>query len=109
MGSAVALKALGGSRSDVVFGLATLAIIGTTTGTICISGDASSWTSCCPAPASRGTCPFNDLVCEALERYVSHRRSRIRSDGPNALFLWDQGTRLPAEVARVIMRCGPFR
>lgn len=50
--------------------------------------------------------PFDDVVCDALERYVSDRRSRIRSDGSNALFLWDQGTRLPAEVARAVMRVG---
>jgi hypothetical protein len=48
--------------------------------------------------------PFDDVVCDALERYVSDRRSRIRSDGSNALFLRDQGTRLPAEVARAVMK-----
>jgi integrase len=47
--------------------------------------------------------PFDDVVCDALERYVADRRSRIRS---NALFLWDQGTRLPAEVARAVMMAG---
>jgi serine/threonine protein kinase len=50
--------------------------------------------------------PFDDVVCDALERYVSERRSRIRSDGSNALFLWDQGARLPAEVAHAVMRAG---
>lgn len=50
--------------------------------------------------------PFDDVVCDALERYVADRRSRIHSDGLNALFLWDQGTRLPAELARAVMRAG---
>lgn len=50
--------------------------------------------------------PFDDVVCDALERYVADRRSWIRSDGSNALFLWDQGARLPAELARAIMRAG---
>lgn len=40
---------------------------------------------------------------------VLHRRSRIRGNGSSALFLWGHDARLPAEVARMIMQCGPRR
>ncbi len=62
-----------------------------------------------PGSDERRTVPFNDVVRDALERYVLHRRAHIGPGDSRALFLWDRGTRMPVEIVREIMRCGDRR
>lgn len=62
-----------------------------------------------PGSDERRTVPFNDVVRDALERYVLHRRAHIGPGDSRALFLWDRGTRMPVEVVREIMRSGDRR
>ncbi len=50
------------------------------------------------------TVPFNDLVTEALERYMEDRRAFLQGAGRSALFLTKRGRHLSARDLQALMR-----
>lgn len=50
------------------------------------------------------TVPFNDLVTEALERYMEDRRAFLQGAGRSALFLTRRGRHLSARDVQALMR-----
>ncbi|HEU4732400.1 MAG TPA: tyrosine-type recombinase/integrase, partial [Kofleriaceae bacterium] len=57
-----------------------------------------------PDGGERRTVPFNDLVTEALERYVEDRRALVRHAELRPLFLTKRGRRMSVRAVHEVMR-----